>query len=126
MADNLLLILVGVVVLIGMFLIKRVGLVSKATARRLIAQGAVIIDVRTKEEYDSNRLADTVNIPLDQLADRIESLARNRTAPLLLHCRSGTRSGIARTLLKRMGYQQVYNLGSILRAGHILRHKQDH
>jgi len=126
MDNNLLLILVGVAVVIGMFLIKRVGLVSKATAHSLVAQGATTIDVRTKEEHESKRLSGTVNIPLDQLANRIESVARDRTTPLLLHCRSGTRSGMARALLKRMGYQQVYNLGSMMRAGSILRHKQDH
>jgi phage shock protein E len=61
-----------------------------------------------------------VNIPLDRLREEIARLAPNVEQPLLLHCLSGTRSGMGKAMLKKMGYRNVFNLGSYGRAEKIL------
>ena len=121
MDPNLLFIPVVAAVIAAMILMKRLGLASRPTALRLIAQGARVIDVRTPQEFNADRLPHSTNVPLDRLRDRIQSVAPDRDAPVLLHCLSGSRSGVARRVLKQMGYTQAYNLGSITRARHLLR-----
>ena len=65
-------------------------------------------------------LPSALNVPLSDVRRRISQLAPGKEHPLLLHCWSGGRSEIARHLLKRLGYTQVFNLGSYQRARSIL------
>jgi len=73
--------------------------------------GALLIDVRTAQEYRGGHIAGSVNIPLQEL-ERIQEEAEWDT-PLFVYCRSGGRSRQAAMLLKRMGYTRVKNLGGI-------------
>ncbi len=103
------------------FVRKWTTLLRPAAARQWLSQGAVVIDVRTESEFRQGHLARAVNIPLDRLRVDIGRHAPNHEQPLLLHCLSGTRSGIARGTLRRMGYSKVFNLGSYHRAARILK-----
>ncbi len=85
-------------------------------AGRLIKEGAVLVDVRTEEEYQAAHLQKAVNIPLSEISTGIGRLAPDRNRVILLHCRSGSRSFMGKRLLKRMEYHNVYNLGSFGRA----------
>lgn len=73
--------------------------------------GAVLLDVRTEEEYAEGHIAGSVNLPLGTLGG-IEELAQVET-PLFVYCYSGARSGSAAAALKRMGYTSVHNIGGI-------------
>lgn len=81
----------------------------RAMLPRLRAQGASLIDVRSVAEFAAASAPGTVNIPLDELGLRLHEIPRQ--APVVLGCASGTRSGMARLMLKRKGYTQVYNIG---------------
>ena len=70
----------------------------------------VVIDVRTKEEYEQGHVKDAINIPYDELDSNLEL---KKDDIILVYCRSGTRSNIAYNTLKKMGYKVVYDLGSI-------------
>lgn len=85
-------------------------------ASRLIKEGAVIVDVRTEEEYQAAHLRKAINLPLSEMSSGIDRLVPDRNRAILLHCRSGSRSFMGKRLLKRMEYQNVYNLGSFGRA----------
>lgn len=80
---------------------------SKTPAR---AQG-IWIDVRSAEEYAQGHLKDAVNVPHDQIAQRIAELESNKNAPINLYCRSGRRAELALQELKKMGYTHVVNHG---------------
>jgi len=67
-----------------------------------------IIDVRTKEEYDSGHVEDAINIPYDELQDKINF---NKDIILFVYCKSGNRSNIAYNTLNQLGYE-VYDLGA--------------
>ena len=71
---------------------------------------AVLVDVRTPEEYSLGHVHGALNIPVDQIGQ--VDLAKDR--PLYLYCHSGARSSMAVSSLKRMGYPHVTNLGGIL------------
>jgi rhodanese-related sulfurtransferase len=86
-------------------------------ARRVVAllpalkqQGATLIDVRSLGEFAQASAPGTVNIPLQELGSRLGEIPKN--APVVVACASGTRSGMAKMLLKKNGYAQVYNIGA--------------
>jgi rhodanese-related sulfurtransferase len=75
----------------------------------LKAGGAQIVDVRTPAEFAQGHVRESRNIPLDQFLARIQEIDPAR--PVLLCCASGGRSGMAKTILDKAGYQQVHNAG---------------
>lgn len=118
---NWLPLLIVAVVLIAFFLLKRTSLVPADTARQLLQQGALVVDVRTPSEFASGHLPRAVNIPLSELQAQIARRVPDKNEVLLLHCLSGARSGVARRQLQRMGYPNVFNLGSYRRAQKIVQ-----
>lgn len=86
------------------------------------ADGApIVIDVRTEREYAGSALEGAINIPLARLQSGIRRVVGDLETPLVLYCASGARSGLACTLLVRMGYVNVSNAGSLFTAAARLR-----
>ena len=75
-------------------------------------EGAVLLDVRTPEECREGRIPGSWNVPLHSL-ERVTSRVADRDTPLFVYCLSGSRSGQAVSMLQRMGYTNVTNLGGI-------------
>ena len=75
-------------------------------------QGAVLLDVRTKEEYADYHISGSVNLPLDEL-ETIRSVVPSQETPIFVHCLSGGRSASAAAYLKRNGYSHVFDIGGI-------------
>jgi phage shock protein E len=98
----------------------RLALVRPEIAREWLKKGAIVVDVRNEEQFREEHLPGAVNIPLERLRDASGWLAPNREQPVLLHSLSGTRSGMGKAMLRRMGYPNVFNLGSYGRAERIL------
>jgi rhodanese-related sulfurtransferase len=73
-------------------------------------QGAVFVDVRSSGEFASANAPGTINIPLQELSSRLSEIPKS--TPVVLCCASGTRSGMAKMMLKKNGYQNVYNIGT--------------
>jgi len=111
----LLLVAAGLVVA-AWFVVRRLALIRLDQARALLARGAAVIDVRSPAEFDAGHVPHAINLPLDTLTERIQAVVNDKEAPLLLHCLSGGRSALAQRRLRRLGYTQVHNLGSLDRA----------
>ncbi len=79
------------------------------TARTLLAAGAQLVDVRTPFEFKSGHLDGALNIPVDQLPRRLDEIARDR--PVVLYCRSGSRSRRAAGILAQAGVTDLHDLG---------------
>ena len=71
-----------------------------------------IIDVRTPEEFTEGHFPNAINIPLDQVAQRIEEF-RKMKKPIIAYCRSGNRSGVAVSILKQHGIAEAINGGGL-------------
>ena len=83
-------------------------------AMELIDNGATIIDVRSKEEFDTGHIKDAINIPVDI----IDTLSYDKNTTIIVYCASGVRSLQAFNELKKLGYTNVYNLdGGLLNWG---------
>ena len=76
------------------------------------AAGAVLLDVRTPQEYREGHIPGSQNVPLQQL-DKVEEVTDNKDTVLYVYCHSGARSRQAVSLLKHMGYTNVHNIGGI-------------
>jgi phage shock protein E len=75
---------------------------------------AVIIDVRTPEEFAAGHLDGAVNIPYEQIAKGINTIpSLTKSSPILIYCRSGRRSAIAAQSLEQLGFQRVYDGGGM-------------
>ena len=74
--------------------------------------GAVLLDVRTPEEYRAGHIPGSKNVPL-QTIDKVASVAENKDTLLYVYCQSGARSRQAAGLLQGMGYTNVNNIGGI-------------
>lgn len=72
-----------------------------------------ILDVRSPAEYASGHINNAVNVPVDQLAQRLskQQCQLKKDERLLVYCASGGRSSLAQGLLQRAGYQDVINAG---------------
>ena len=89
---------------------KILGMGPSVDLGELIRNGAVILDVRTKGEYQSGHVKGSVNIPLDQLTSNMNKLDKSK--PIITCCASGMRSGSAKSVLQNRGFTEVYNGGS--------------
>lgn len=74
----------------------------------------LVIDVRTPAEYAAGHVAGAVNIPYDQIAQKIAVLpGASKDKAILVYCRSGRRSAIARQVLERQGFQKIIDGGGM-------------
>ena len=72
-----------------------------------------LVDVRTESEYKDQHIEGAVLIPVDVIADKVESELPDKTARILIYCRSGNRSATAANTLVGLGYTNVYDMGGI-------------
>lgn len=95
---------------------KRLGQVGPERARALVAEGAKLVDVRSRGEFASGHLPGAINVPVGELGAHLAQLG-GRDLPVIVYCASGTRSAMARSVLKGLGFAQVFNLGAMSRWG---------
>lgn len=99
--------------MIGLF--KNKGLMSIDDYNDVITNDKTIslIDVRTKEEYADGHIPGSINLPVDE-AENISRYVPDKSAKMLVYCRSGARTSRACQIFKTLGYKNVTNIGGIL------------
>lgn len=92
--------------MIGKWIKKLLGMPSTEDLQSFVDRGAVIIDVRTKGEYQSGHAKNSKNIPLNRISAEAGKIkAMNK--PIIVCCRSGARSGQAAGILKAKGVEVI-------------------
>jgi len=86
------------------------GIPPRADYSELIKQGAIILDVRSKEEFAGGHIKNAINIPVDELNNNLSKL-RDKNKCIICCCASGMRSGMAKRILESNGYTAVFNGG---------------
>lgn len=74
--------------------------------------GAVLLDVRTPDEYRQGHIPGSKNVPLQSIS-KVAGMIDNKSTPIFVQCLSGARSRQAAAILKQMGYTNVKNIGGI-------------
>lgn len=75
-----------------------------------VLQGAVLVDVRSNQEYREGHIKGAINIPDFEITNRVEKEITKKNQAIVLYCQYGGRSRDARVIMKKMGYTNVYNL----------------
>jgi rhodanese-related sulfurtransferase len=73
-------------------------------------ENAIFLDIRDDGEYGGGHIPEAIHIPIRQLPDRIGELNKHKDCPVIAYCRSGNRSNGAGSVLKKHGFENVYNL----------------
>jgi phage shock protein E len=86
-----------------------------AAAREWIALGAVVLDVRTPDEFAIGHLPRATNLPVQEVTQRIAEIDKlvggDRTKPVVVYCAAGARAAKAKQQLEAAGYTRVINGG---------------
>jgi rhodanese-related sulfurtransferase len=90
--------------------------VGPSDAVRLLNQGGVLVDVRSRAEFDGGHVIDARHVPQEELANASETLKKFKDKVVITCCESGMRSGAAARVLKAQGFTQVVNLRGGLQA----------
>jgi rhodanese-related sulfurtransferase len=85
------------------------GFGPKVDYAQLVKEGAIILDVRSKGEYQGGHIKGSINISLDTLSNNLSKLKKDK--PIITCCASGMRSASAKSILKSNGFKEVYNGG---------------
>ena len=96
----------------GFFDIFKQADINQGVKDFLASPGAVLLDVRTPQEYREGRIPGSKNLPL-QTVEQVSSVVSSTDTPLFVYCHSGARSRQASGILQSMGYTNVNNIGGI-------------
>ena len=90
--------------------------ITSAEAKEIMdtQDGYVILDVRTQEEFDESHIEGAILIPDYEIADKAESVLKDKDQLILVYCRSGRRSKLAAEELVELGYTNVKEFGGII------------
>jgi rhodanese-related sulfurtransferase len=94
----------------------RIREVTAAEARNEQQQGAVLIDVREREEFEQGAAQGAVHLSKGILELRIEELVPDAATPIICYCGGGSRSALAADNLQKMGYTNVASMAGGLKA----------
>jgi len=116
-SENLLLCLAFVIVFVMLFnnlfaaKLKGYHPVSPAEATQLMNHdGAVLIDVREDKEYVTGHIVNAIHIPQSGIKNRLSEIEQYKQKPVIVSCRSGSRSAHVCGILKKNGFAQIHNL----------------
>ncbi|MDH3327120.1 MAG: rhodanese-like domain-containing protein [Gammaproteobacteria bacterium] len=84
---------------------------TQVKAWNMIKQGALLVDVRTPGEFKSGHLPGARLIPLDTISSKISAFGSDKSRPIVVYCKSGSRSSRAESILKAAGFTNVLNGG---------------
>ncbi len=91
----------------------KTGKAPKRIVREHLKEGAIVLDVRTEEEFEEDHYDGAVNLPLHLLHAKLDRLGDDKRRPVILYCQSGMRSGSAAVILIKAGFRHVHNAGSL-------------
>ena len=84
---------------------------SPESVKRLIDSGVLVVDVRSEEEFQSGHLEGALNVPHTEIEENLAVFGADKEKPIVVYCRSGRRSGIAKEVLEKNGFTSVHNGG---------------
>jgi rhodanese-related sulfurtransferase len=99
------------VIIVAMIVFKMVTRKSLERYFQLPADQVLIIDVRSKQEYDSGHFSTAINIPHNLITTQLKQLEPYKRKQIIVYCHSGNRSAAALNMLKQNGFANVVNAG---------------
>ena len=91
-------------------------LINATTGKTMIDENPdiILVDVRTQSEFDEGHIEGALLLPLDSISSNAQKVLKDKTAIIIVYCRSGNRSATAIDLLYDLGYANLYDMGGII------------
>ena len=87
---------------------------SEKAKEMMDAGGVIVLDVRTADEFAQGYIENAVLLPDTEIGKKAEEVLEDKSATILVYCRSGSRSAAASKKLAKMGYSNIYDFGGII------------
>ena len=112
MLSKIILAVLAILVIAVLYLKLTAVRISGSEARVKVENGALLLDVRSEGEYAAGAIEGSLNIPIHELAGRMDELG-DKDREIVIYCQSGGRSAMGKRLLERNGFSQVHDMGGI-------------
>lgn len=91
-------------------------LINATTGKTMMDENPdiILVDVRTQSEFDEGHIEGALLLPLDSISSNAQKVLKDKTAIIIVYCRSGNRSATAIDLLYDLGYANLYDMGGII------------
>jgi phage shock protein E len=86
--------------------------IDPSIAWQKVKSGALLVDVRSVDEFNQGHLSNALNIPHTEVAPQLSKFGNNKDREIVLYCRSGRRADIAKSALEANGFTKVFNAGA--------------
>ena len=86
------------------------GVIPQKAIMLINREGAIVVDVREKKEFDAGHVVDSINIPSTKLKQRITELKKYTQKPIIVVCKLGQHSGEAAKVIQDAGHEDVFKL----------------
>ena len=125
MRNKLMALVIGGLLMLGQSVSANQTMTTQELQNKLNAKGNfVLLDVRTQEEYNAGYIAGAILLPYDEINAKATIVLPDKEKEIVLYCRSGRRSAIAKKSLLDLGYQKVVDFGGVKRwEGELVRNK---
>ena len=125
MRNKLMALVIGGLLMLGQSVSANQTMTTQELQNKLNAkENFVLLDVRTQEEYNAGYIAGAILLPYDEINAKTTIVLPDKEKEIVLYCRSGRRSAIAKKSLLDLGYQKVVDFGGVKRwEGELVRNK---
>ena len=125
MRNKLMALVIGGLLMLGQSVSANQTMTTQELQNKLNAKGNfVLLDVRTQEEYNAGYIAGAILLPYDEIKAKATIVLPDKEKEIVLYCRSGRRSAIAKKSLLDLGYQKVVDFGGVKRwEGELVRNR---
>mgnify|MGYP003479158531 FL=1 len=125
MRNKLMALVIGGLLMLGQSVSANQTMTTQELQNKLNAkENFVLLDVRTQEEYNAGYIAGAILLPYDEINTKATIVLPDKEKEIVLYCRSGRRSAIAKKSLLDLGYQKVVDFGGVKRwEGELVRNK---
>ena len=125
MRNKLMALVIGGLLMLGQSVSANQTMTTQELQNKLNAKGNfVLLDVRTQEEYNAGYIAGAILLPYDEINAKATIVLPDKEKEIVLYCRSGRRSAIAKKSLLDLGYQKGVDFGGVKRwEGELVRNK---
>lgn len=125
MRNKLMALVIGGLLMLGQSVSANQTMTTQELQSKLNAkENFVLLDVRTQEEYNAGYIAGAILLPYDEINEKATIVLPDKEKEIVLYCRSGRRSAIAKKSLLDLGYQKVVDFGGVKRwEGELVRNK---
>ena len=125
MRNKLMALVIGGLLMLGQSVSANQTMTTQELQNKLNSkENFVLLDVRTQEEYNAGYIAGAILLPYDEINAKATIVLPDKEKEIVLYCRSGRRSAIAKKSLLDLGYQKVVDFGGVKRwEGELVRNK---